>query len=159
MRVKFKIATALGLAMTAAVVIGSMAAVSGGAAAGQTLKVRELSNNVTSVDVGKKGPSQGDYLVWNDPLKDMKTGKIVGHVNGTCVLVDVAQQLYNCGSVDFAFTGGSIWSQGVLSLKGLTEPPGQITTGTGAYLNARGSTAGKTVSATANVDWTITLTS
>jgi hypothetical protein len=158
MKVKVKIATALGLAATAAVVIGALAAVSGGAAAGQTLRVRELFTSVTTVDVGKKGPSQGDFQAWNDPLKDVKTSKIVGHVNGTCFLVDVAQQLYNCGSVDFAFSNGSVWAQGMISLKGAPEPPGQITTGTGAYLNARGSTTGKPAGANA-LDWTIALTS
>jgi hypothetical protein len=119
------------LAAAAAITVGALAAVSGGAAATRVIHVRELFTNATeNADVGKKGPSQGDFMAWNDPLKDLKTEKIVGHIDGTCFLVDVKQLLYNCPGVESVFGNGSIWSEGLLSLKGAPVPPDAIMAGT-----------------------------
>jgi hypothetical protein len=156
MSIKAKVVVAAVLASAAAVAIGALAAVSGGAAAGQVIQVRELFTNATeNIDVGKKGPSQGDFMAWNDPLKDLKTGKIVGHIDGTCFLVDVKQQLYNCPGVDTVFATGSIWTQGLFSLKGAPVPP-DVVHGTGAYANTPITLTGKPVGTNA-LDWTYTI--
>jgi hypothetical protein len=155
MNLNAKIAVAVALA---AVAIGAVAAVSGGAASRRTIQVRELFTNATeNIDVGKKGPSQGDFMAWDDPLKDMKTGKIVGHIDGTCFLVNVKQLLYNCPGVDSVFSDGSIWSAGLLSLKGAAVPPDALIAGTGAYAGAHITLSGKPVGTTA-LDWTYTIT-
>jgi len=158
MRSKVKIATALGLAATAAVVVGALAAVSGNAAAGQTLQVRELNSNVTSIDVGKKGPSQGDSLAWNDPLKTQRQARS----SATSTAPALSSTSRSSSTTAATSTSSSLTApsgpRGMISLKGAPEPPGQITTGSGAYANARGFTTGKPVGATAT-DWTIRLTS
>jgi hypothetical protein len=158
MKAKGKIATAAGLAAVAAIVIGALAAVSGGAASQRTIQVRELFTNATeNIDVGKKGPSQGDFMAWNDPLKNLKTGKIVGHIDGTCFLVDVQQQLYNCPGVESVFGNGSIWAEGLFSLKGAPVPPDAVIAGTGAYAGAHITLGGKPVGTNA-FDWIYTIT-
>ena len=157
MSIRARVVGAVALASAAAIAAGALAAVSGGATAEQTITVRELFTNTTNVDLGKKGPSQGDLMAWNDPLKDMKTGKIVGHIDGTCFLVDVAQQLYNCPGVDTVFDNGSIWSGGLFSLKGAAVPPDADISGTGAYAGKHITYGGKPVGATA-FDWTYTIT-
>jgi hypothetical protein len=157
MSIKGKAMIAAALASTAAIVIGAPAAVSGGATSARTIHVRELFTNVTlNVDVGKKGASQGDFQAFNDPLKDLKTGKIIGHIDGTCFLVDVKQQLYNCPGVDTVFSEGTIWAQGLFSLKGAPVPP-DIVHGTGEYENAEITISGKPAGASA-FDWTYTIT-
>ncbi len=112
-----------------------------------TLHFREPSTNVTFVDVGKKGSSQGDYLVWDDPLKDVKTGKVVGRVLGTCTLVDVASQTFDCGRVDYILKDGMISNGGPFSGKG---KPGEspILGGTGKYANVHGTVLARQVSST-----------
>jgi hypothetical protein len=157
MKVRSSIAAPAILAAAATITIGAVSAASGGAAAQQTIQVRELFTNATeNIDVGKKGPSQGDFMAWNDPLKNLKTGKVVGHIDGTCFLVDVKQQLYNCPGVETVFANGSIWTEGLLSLKGAPVPPDAITSGTGAYAGAHITLTGKPVGTTAE-DWTYTI--
>ena len=82
---------------------------------------------------------------------------VVGHIDGTCFLVDVAQQLYNCPGVDTVFDNGSIWSGGLFSLKGAAVPPDADISGTGAYAGKHITFGGKPVGATA-FDWTYTIT-
>jgi len=157
MRFKGKIAAAAGIAAAALVALGGLTTVSGGAATARTIQVRELFTNATeNIDVGKKGPSQGDFQAWDDPLKDMKTGKIVGHISGTCFLVDVAQQLYDCPGVQTNFSDGTIVVTGQLSLKGAPVPP-DVAQGTGAYADKHITLNGKPVGTNA-LDWTYTIT-
>src|SRR5262249_14511822 len=112
-----------------------------------TLHFREPSTNVTFVDVGKKGSSQGDYLAWDDPLKDGSTGKGVGRVLGTCTLVDVPSQTFDCSRVDYILKDGTIANGGPFSGKG---KPGEspILGGTGKYAHVRGYVLARQVSAT-----------
>jgi hypothetical protein len=156
MKVKRKVAAGVGIAAAALVALGGLTTVSGGAATARTIQVRELFTNATeNIDVGKKGPSQGDFMAWNDPLKDLKTGKIVGHISGTCFLVGVAQQLYDCPGVQTNFSDGTIVTTGQLSLKGATVPP-DVAQGTGAYAGKHITLDGKPVGANA-LDWTYTI--
>jgi hypothetical protein len=153
MSIKGKLAFAVVMAAATVIAIG---ATSGGAAEVQTISVHEAFTNATeNIDVGKKGPSQGDFMAWNDPLTDLKTGKLVGHTNGTCFLVDVAQQLYNCPAVDFVFNNGAIWASGLLSLKGAPVP--DVYLGSGAFANDHHfSLSGKPIGTNAE-NWTFTI--
>jgi hypothetical protein len=119
-----------------------------------SIHLREIVTNETFVDVGAKGTSQGDYVAWNDPLIDPASKKLVGHVQGMCVFVDVKQGLLDCAPVSFVLGGGTIYSEGLVSTKGVpTYAP--ITGGTKAYANTHGQIRIQPLSATKN-DFVIT---
>src|ERR1700758_4247808 len=66
-----------------------------------TLHFRELTTNGSAINAAGKANRQGDYLAWDDPLKDASTHKVVGKVAGVCMLVDVKTQLYDCAPVTY----------------------------------------------------------
>jgi hypothetical protein len=101
------------------------------------LHFREPTTNGSAINAAGKANRQGDYLAWDDPLKDAKTGKRVGRVAGVCMLVDVKTQVYDCGPVTYILSGGTIFADGLLLGSG--KPiPGPIIGGTGRYRDARG---------------------
>lgn len=124
-----------------AAAIGSTAAVFASAAGAsrqsQTLHFREPTVNGSSINAAGKANKQGDYLAWDDPLKSVKTGKVVGRVAGVCMLVDVKSQVFDCGPVTYILPGGTIFTDGLLLGNGKAQP-GPIVGGTGKYLNAVG---------------------
>jgi len=85
------------------------------------------------LDLGDKGPSLGDELVFHDLL--FAKGKRVGEDGGSCVLVQPTQSLVNC-TLSFRVPGGQITVQG-LNTSAATKHFA-VTGGTGIYQNVRG---------------------
>ena len=96
------------------------------------------------VDVGRQGPSVGDYVVIaQDPIFDARRSRQVGDGRGDCVAVRARevqnappQLTFEC-DVTFVLGGSLITTEGPFA------PPGQrsvvaVTGGTGPYRNARG---------------------
>ncbi len=150
------VATVLVLAGTALAM--SSKAGSSKRSAKTTIHVVELFTHAGSVDVAPAGPSQGDYLVWDDALVTPGTKHVVGHVSGTCFLVNVAGGLYDCPGVTFALAKGQILTQGLLPLRAKGPTFGAIIGGTGAYAGARGADKGRALGAT-SIDWVLTIAS
>jgi hypothetical protein len=150
------IAAALLLAAVLGLVVAKVA-IGSSAGAGGTVHVVELFTHDGSVDTGAAGPSQGDYLVWDDALVKPGTKTIVGHTSGTCFLVNVAAGLYNCPDVVFALPGGQIDAQGLLPFAAKKYFYGPIVGGTGEYANARGQWRGRALGTT-STDWQFTIT-
>jgi hypothetical protein len=102
-----------------------------------TLHFREPTTNGSAINAAGRANRQGDYLAWDDPLKDANTGKVAGHVAGVCMLVNVKTQLYDCGPVTYILSNGTIFANGLLYGSGKAVP-GPIIGGTGSYKNASG---------------------
>jgi hypothetical protein len=104
-----------------------------------------------------KGTSRGDYVAFFDPLADAASKAPMGHVQGVCTLVNVAQLLFSCNVVTFQLPGGTLYSGGLFSGKGLSiaDP---IFGGTGRYAGASGMITGRALSQTTD-DWVIAVTS
>lgn len=131
-------AAGAGVGAIAAVCALFAPAVFAGGAQWTTLHFREPSTNSTFVDAGRKGTSQGDYLAWLDPLRNVASGKLVGKVGGVCTLVDLKSQLYDCAPVTYLFNDGStIFVDGFFSGKGKPETD-PIVGGTGRYYGVHG---------------------
>jgi hypothetical protein len=126
------IVLAAAVAATATVLVPSVSA-----AHRQTLHFREPTTNGSSINATGKPNKQGDYLAWDDPLKSVTTGKVVGRVAGVCMLVDVKTQTFDCGPVTYILHGGTIFTNGLLYGNG-KQVPGPILGGTGKYANASG---------------------
>jgi hypothetical protein len=112
-----------------------------------TLHFHEQAANDSFVDVGAKGTTQGDFLAWDDQLRDVATGKFVGHVAGVCTLVDLRSQLFDCSPVTYVLPGGTIYVVGLFSGKGAPETD-PIVGGTGRYEGVHGTATVKALSAT-----------
>lgn len=118
--------------------------------------VVELFTHDGSVDVPPAGPSQGDYLVFNDALVKPGTKQVIGHTSGTCFLVNVAVSLYNCPGVTFALPAGQIQSPGLFSSTSKKPGYGPVVGGTGAYAGMHGDVKGTPIGTT-GLDWAFTL--
>jgi hypothetical protein len=112
-----------------------------------TLHFHEPASNSSFVDVGGKGTTQGDFLAWDDQLRDVDTGKFVGRVAGVCTLVDLRSQLFDCSPVTYLLPGGTIYVDGLFSGKGTPETD-PIVGGTGKYDGVHGTAIVKALSAT-----------
>jgi hypothetical protein len=88
------------------------------------------------VDVGKHGPSVGDYGITRAPAFKVGTTKPVGWDRDECVLILVKAQVYDCHGT-FKLPRGRITFEGVASFK-KGRGTHAITGGTGAYRNAGG---------------------
>ena len=143
-RKAFTIAVAVGAVSGAAAMIAPTVFA---APAPITLHFREPATNASAINAAGKPNKQGDYLAWDDPLKDATTGALDGRVAGICTLVDVESQLYDCGPVTYILAGGSIYIDGLLSGQGkpMTDP---IVGGTGKYEGVHGTVTVTAVSAT-----------
>ena len=149
---KLTLAVVLALALAGAAV----AFASSGSTATTVLHFHEPATNDSFVDTGTKGTSQGDYLAWDDKIRDVATGRFVGHVAGVCTLVDLAAQLFACSPVTYILPGGTIYVDGLFSGKGVAETD-PIVGGTGKYADAHGTATVRAISA-ALTDYVITLT-
>ncbi len=139
--------TALAAGVAALATAATLVAPSVFAATSPTvLHFREPSVNASAINAAGKPNKQGDYLAWDDPLKDATTGAVAGRVAGMCMLVDVKTALYDCAPVTYTLAGGTIYVNGFVSGLGkpLTNP---IVGGTGKYANARGTVTVTAVSA------------
>ena len=111
------------------------------------------SRQATVVDVGQKGPSQGDTRVVNAPLYDESGKEKVGRIDVYCVTTDPADEpneKANMAECTYAFTlrNGEITAQGVNAFPKLPAPPPKaldaITGGTEKFEGARGETSAET---------------
>ena len=142
-----RMTTALAAGAAAVAAAATLVAPSVFAATSPTiLHFREPSVNASAINAAGKANKQGDYLAWDDPLKDATTGALAGRVAGVCTLVDVKTALYDCAPVTYTLAGGTIYAEGFVSGAGkpMTDP---IVGGTGKYQNARGTLTVTAVSA------------
>jgi len=104
------------------------------AAAKESLTVIEHVTHETVVDLGEKGDTVGDTLVFNNDLYDDKDANQIGNTNGSCIRTAVGK-LWEC-----TFT--STVENGSLVVEGPFEESGAgtfaITGGTGEYSGATG---------------------
>jgi dirigent-like protein len=142
---KLSLIVAVVLALAGAAV--AYAAGSGGRSTTTILHFHEPAANASFLDVGGKGTTQGDYLAWDDQLRDVASGKFVGHVAGVCTLVDLRSQLFDCSPVTYMLAGGTIYVDGLFSGKGVPETD-PIVGGTGKYQGVHGTATVKPLSAT-----------
>jgi hypothetical protein len=113
------------------------------AAQGQdtTLTLTAKVIQFTELDLGTKGFSQGDQLVFFDQL--FMRGKQVGVDGGTCTVVRAVgatpgPESYIQCVVTFDLPKGQITAQGLFPLQPPRRAPFAITGGTGAYRDAGG---------------------
>jgi hypothetical protein len=93
----------------------------------RTLTVSVKSRQTEVVDVGRKGPSQGDMRVVNAPLYDESGTQKVGRLDLYCVATDPANkpnEKANMAECAYTYTlqDGEISAQGVSALPKLPAP-------------------------------------
>lgn len=148
-------------ATTLALAVSALAALTASATGPATVHVQELAKHVTYVPVGtltgsKAQSSQGDYVVFHDPLVKPGTTTSIGHVDGACWLTAPSSGLFYC-AVNFALSGkGQIAATGLFDSSGKTTTTASVTGGFGAYSSATGTVAVKALSQTKN-DFVINL--
>jgi hypothetical protein len=139
-------------AVAGAVVLGAMsAAMPSPASAGTNheLRFRAISMEETFLDLGERGPSQGDEFIFHEVLK--QNGERVGHDGGVCTITSVtsAGGEFNCVAT-LSLAGGQISVQGLVPFSQgaparFTLP---VTGGTGQYEGATGELHGREISET-----------
>jgi len=104
------------------------------AKSGTTLHYRVLFAPFNVLDLGKKGPSAGDEMIFHDVLVDA-SGKRVGHDGFVCTVTNPVGPEAEC-TLTLSLPGGIVTTQF------LNSPPplkvAAITGGTGRYVGARG---------------------
>jgi hypothetical protein len=138
--------TALGVASAlvgSGVVIGLMVPASsqqGGTTI--TACVRDRGGYTKDIDVGKKGFSAGDYLLESDPLRNPKSGTVVGH---SVVKVTLVKRFRKRNDVLFIVDSTDRFAKGKISTYGYAKFSAvrkgvkiAIIGGTGIYNQARG---------------------
>ncbi len=115
-------------AIAAAVFVAPMAV------GGEVLHLIERATNEHVVDVGAKGDSLGDMLVFANPLYDAANTKSAGSSNGSCVRVEIGKS-WHCSWM-LAVAGGQIAVLGAYPDQGDAEFA--LAGGTGRYVGARG---------------------
>lgn len=107
---------------------------------GESFRLVTVANQFAAIDVGKKGETIGDYIVFSDDV--YYQGKKVGYLDGTCTTTRIVGTAFrtNC-VVTVSLPGGSLTSQGVLAAASEQDASGftiAITGGTGRYSDAGG---------------------
>jgi hypothetical protein len=113
-----------------------------------TLTVLVKNRELEVVDLGPRGPSQGDMRVVNAPLYDESAKERIGRLDFFCVTTDPADEpsekahMAECTKT-FTLQRGEISVQGVNAYPKLSEIPPHggvdaISGGTGKYAGARG---------------------
>lgn len=131
--------SAVGVAATASLVttVVLVAAPSASAVGQHRIAVTE-KDNFTSQDLGRKGLSVGDHLVYSAVLR--KSGKKVGGGGGDCVLLSGTTDktaLYHCLGT-YRFGAATLTAQGFFDTGSNGEQRWAITGGTGRYAGAHG---------------------
>jgi hypothetical protein len=112
----------------------------------RTLTVSVKSRQTEVVDVGRKGPSQGDMRVVNAPLYDESGTQKVGRLDLNCVATDPANkpnEKANMAECAYTYTlqNGEISAQGVSALPRALDA---ITGGTSKYAGVQGEVSVRT---------------
>jgi hypothetical protein len=90
------------------------------------------------IDLGKKGEGPGDlFLTSGVPVRDERTGRRVGEIDGFEVILSRAHNgtVFQSGSLNLR--DGSIQGAGIVRHTD-SDQAASLTGGTGAYINARG---------------------
>ena len=107
---------------------------------GESFRLVTVANQFAPIDVGKKGESIGDYIVFSDDV--YFSGKKVGYLDGTCTTTRIVGTAFRSQClVTVSLPGGSLTSQGVLAAASEQDATGltiAITGGTGRYSDAGG---------------------
>lgn len=112
-----------------------------------TLTVLTKTREQEVVDLGPRGPSQGDLRVVNAPLYNASGKQRIGRLDVFCVTTDPADkpdEKVNMTECTYTYTlqGGEISVQGATGIPKLSEPPPRaieaITGGTDKYAGVRG---------------------
>lgn len=107
----------------------------GSAMAGETLTLVERAVSDETIDLGVKGDSVGDLLVFANPIYDAKNEKQLGTDQGYCVRVVVGKS-WECFWTA-SFKDGQITIEGPFLDTG--DSTFIVTGGTGKYIGAKGS--------------------
>jgi hypothetical protein len=143
MRSKFAIA-ALVAVVVAATGTGLASATAGSDDTGRTFTVFSKTVQFAAIDLGDKGPSLGDKVVFSDDLLTRKGGDNVGFDGGECTVVrrDEAAKTDTVQCVvTFSFAGGQIATQALLTLTNgnfTGTQTGPVTGGSGDFRGADG---------------------
>jgi hypothetical protein len=114
---------------------------------GNTLTVLTKTREEKVVDLGPRGPSQGDMRVVNAPLYEENAKERIGRFDLFCVATDPADEpneKANMAECTYTFTlpGGEISAQGASAHPELFEPAPRVVDavigGTGKYVGVRG---------------------
>jgi hypothetical protein len=114
---------------------------------GNTLTVLTKTREEKVVDLGPRGPSQGDMRVVNAPLYEENAKERIGRFDLFCVATDPADEpneKANMAECTYTFTlpGGEISAQGASAHPKLFEPAPRVVDavigGTGKYVGVRG---------------------
>lgn len=101
----------------------------------RTFRVTATLSEASQIDLGTKGPSLGDEIVFSGPL--LQGGHQVGHQGAVCTTVSLARQEAQCIAT-YSFGGGQITAQTVIILGSTAPYETAITGGTGSYQGAEG---------------------
>jgi hypothetical protein len=107
----------------------------------QTFTLVSRTDQAADIDVGKKGPSLGDYFVFSDNV--LQNGKKVGTDGGTCTIVNLSTKLVRAQClVTVSLPNGDLTVQGIaiFPIANVPSKPNTlaITGGTRAYRTAQG---------------------
>ena len=107
---------------------------------GESFRLLTVANQFEAIDVGKKGESIGDYIVFSDDV--YYRGKKAGYLDGTCTTTRIVGTAFRTQClVTVSLPHGSLTSQGVLAAESEEDASGftiAITGGTGRYSDAGG---------------------
>jgi Dirigent-like protein len=104
--------------------------------AASRLYLIERDINANTIDIGPKGDSVGDMLVWLNPIYDADNKVQLGTVEGVCIRVEVSK-FYEC-TATFILKRGLITIQGRVADMDPSLSQIAMTGGTGEYLGAKG---------------------
>lgn len=134
---KNKMLGALGAAVATLGLVagGSSAAAEPRTSSQHTIRVDATVTEVAMLDLGTKGPSLGDQIVFTNRLT--QHGRELGHEGAVCTTVSVKHHEAQCVAT-FVFRDGQITAQGLVTL-GSTKPyTVAITGGSGKYQDVGG---------------------
>ena len=102
----------------------------------QTIRVDAVTNEFSFLDLGHRGPSQGDEIIFHDALR--RGGHTVGHDGGVCTLTSVRHGEFQC-VVTMSLRDGEVTFTGLLKPgHGIFRAVFPVTGGSGIYQNVRG---------------------
>src|SRR5690349_19341728 len=100
-----------------------------------TFRVTATVTEVSQIDLGAKGSSLGDEIVFSGKL--LRRGTEVGHQGATCTTVSMQRQEAQCDAT-YSLPGGQITAQAVFVLGSPAPYSVAVTGGTGRYRSAEG---------------------
>jgi hypothetical protein len=99
------------------------------------LRVTATVTELAQLDLGAKGPSLGDEIVFTGKL--LRGGHEIGHQGATCTTVSMQRHEAQCVAT-YWFGSGQVTAQALIVLGDPTPYDGAVTGGTGRYTGAEG---------------------